>query len=591
MNKHFKLSSVAVAVGLLLAPQFQVTAQASTQTTKQQETCDQQCSLTPESGRIEHNSRVSNSMPGENSERVLVRKHFILHQLPDAESTQSRELIKENGAIAVTQDTNIRFYSGKHFITDKTRAEIQQVIDQLKGKQALNIHFIGHADSQRLSANARKIYRDNQDLSEHRADIVANIFKQALNLTDGQITTEGKADREPVASNATLAGMAKNRRVEVIASYEQSREVLVDNKPAFDREDICHGQLEAVQGLRITVDGKPLQLDGSLSNADQQRCADIALEKADIQLQYDNLSTLPRLNINHALVKTDHGLELVAQGYSNYLYFIEKAELLIFENSSQTPLTTISLDKSLKGRWIIPRELAGETLSYRLRVYDPQGTFDQTMKLPLKVSKALAITQDKLTPRLLAGYGESTLEKQNIAINGGSLTLNGSKVPAKHKVYFLGRELPLSKQQDFVHQQILPSAVHSAEVAILDEKGNGQLIRRDLELAKSSWFYLGLADITLGKNSSDGPVELLTGDDHHYDGDLFVDGPPRLLQQRQMARPIYGNRQSRQPRAAVKRTVFQLRRQRSQQFVPPPGAGKPLRGLRRRFHLSRRCPD
>ncbi|WDE05183.1 OmpA family protein [Thalassomonas viridans] len=524
MNKHFKLSSVAITVGLLLAPQLQAAAQANTRTTGQQENCNQQCSLTPESGRTEHNSQVSNSMPGENSERVLVRKHFILHQLPNTEASQSHELVKESGSVAVTQDTSIRFYSGKHFITDKTRTEIQQVIDQLKGKQALKIHFIGHADSQRLSANARKVYRDNQDLSEHRADIVAGIFKQELGLTNEQITTEGKADREPVASNATLAGMAKNRRVEVIASYEQSREILTDNKPEFNREDICHGQLEAVEGLRITVDGKPLQPDASLSNADQQRCADIALEKADIQLQYDNLSALPRLNINHALVKTDQGLELVAQGYSNYLYFIEKAELLIFDDSSQTPLTAIGLDKSLKGRWLIPQELTGENFSYRLKVYDPRGTFDQTIKLPLKVSEELVIAQEALQPHLLAGYGESTLGKQNIAISGGSLTLNGSKVPANHKVYFLGRELPLSKQQGFVHQQILPSAVHSAEVAILDEKGNGQLIRRDLELAKNSWFYVGLADITLGKNSSDGPVELLTGDDHHYDGDLFVDG-------------------------------------------------------------------
>ena len=373
MNKHFKLSSVAVTIGLLLAPQLQVKALENAQTTGQQENCDQQCTLTPESGRIGHNSRVSSGSSGENSERVLVRKHYILHQLPDAKDTQSRKLVKENGGVAVTQDTNIRFYSGKHFITDKTRAEILQIIDQLKGKQALKIHFIGHADSQRLSSNARKVYRDNQDLSEHRANIVAGIFQQELGLTKEQITTEGKADREPVASNATLAGMAKNRRVEVIATYEQSREILVESKTAFDREDICHGQLEAVEGLRITVDGKPLQLDGRVSNADQQRCADIALEKADIGLQYDNLSILPRLNINHALITTEQGLELIAQGYSNYLYFIEKAELLIFDDSSQTPLTTIALDKSLKGRWLIPPELTGETLSYRLKVFDPKA--------------------------------------------------------------------------------------------------------------------------------------------------------------------------------------------------------------------------
>ena len=48
--------------------------------------------------------------------------------------------------------------------------------------------------------------------------------------------------------------------------------------------------------MRITVDGEPID-DPDRSSADIQRCTDVALERADIQFQFDNLQSTRRLSV------------------------------------------------------------------------------------------------------------------------------------------------------------------------------------------------------------------------------------------------------------------------------------------------------
>ena len=60
---------------------------------------------------------------------------------------------------------------------------------------------------------------------------------------------------------------------------------------------------------------------------------------------------------------------------------------------------------------------------------------------------------------------------------------------------------------NFVAEAILPSGMHTVEVAVLDEAGNGELFLRDLELEKNDWFYVGIADLTLAWNRTSGPAD------------------------------------------------------------------------------------
>jgi hypothetical protein len=126
-------------------------------------------------------------------------------------------------------------------------------------------------------------------------------------------------------------------------------------------------------------------------------------------------------------------------------------------------------------------------------------------------------------PSLLMAYGESSLGLSNIPLGSGTVTVRGSAIPAGHTVFVAGRPVPVDSAGNFIAQEILPTGVHTVEVAVLDEYGNGELFLRDLELERKDWFYVGMADLTLSQNDTNGPIDLLQGENALYDYDSSAD--------------------------------------------------------------------
>lgn len=71
-----------------------------------------------------------------------------------------------------------------------------------------NVEVIGHTDNTGSAAY-------NYDLSQRRAASVANVLRDG-GVPGARLTTIGRGFDQPVASNATVEGRAKNRRVEII---------------------------------------------------------------------------------------------------------------------------------------------------------------------------------------------------------------------------------------------------------------------------------------------------------------------------------------------------------------------------------------
>jgi outer membrane protein OmpA-like peptidoglycan-associated protein len=77
----------------------------------------------------------------------------------------------------------------------------------LRANPGVRVAIIGHTDSRGTDAH-------NQDLSERRAASVREAFDE-MGVTRARFRVEGHGEGEPVATNATPAGMRLNRRVEV----------------------------------------------------------------------------------------------------------------------------------------------------------------------------------------------------------------------------------------------------------------------------------------------------------------------------------------------------------------------------------------
>src|SRR5712672_4375429 len=116
------------------------------------------------------------------------------------------------------------------------------------------------------------------------------------------------------------------------------------------------------------------------------------------------------------------------------------------------------------------------------------------------------------TRELLAAYGANDLARQQIPLGRGTVKVQGSGIPAGHAVWVAGRQIPVDPQGNFAAEEVLPSGAHSVEVAVLDDAGNGSLYLRDLEFKRTDLFYVGIADLTLSKNSASGAAKLQEGE-------------------------------------------------------------------------------
>ena len=85
--------------------------------------------------------------------------------------------------------------------------KLRPLADYLRAESGVRVAIVGFTDSRGTDAH-------NQDLSERRADSVRAAFDQ-MGVTRARFRVEGRGEAQPVATNATAAGMRLNRRVEV----------------------------------------------------------------------------------------------------------------------------------------------------------------------------------------------------------------------------------------------------------------------------------------------------------------------------------------------------------------------------------------
>jgi hypothetical protein len=224
--------------------------------------------------------------------------------------------------------------------------------------------------------------------------------------------------------------------------------------------------------------------------------------------------------------------------YTNYSYFIDRAEIRIFDNGQSLqskPLDVVSIELDGVAEWRPPAgrfRAPAHELAYVLRAYGANGNFDETLPQPLwliygdadepEPESAADDTTD--SDSLLVAYGENGLARQNIGLSSGTVKVQGSGIPAGHQVWVAGRPVPVDPKGNFASEEILPHGTHTVEVAVLDEEGNGELFLRDLEFRSNDWFYVGMADLTLSANDTNGPMELLSGENAPYDNDSTADG-------------------------------------------------------------------
>ncbi len=122
-----------------------------------------------------------------------------------------------DSAIAKALNTNGRvdlygfyFDTGRAQLKTGSDATLRELGQVLKDNPGLQIDVIGHTDEVG-GADA------NQTLSQARAQSVVDALKTQQGIAAERMTAAGRGATQPVASNKTEDGRAKNRRVEIVA--------------------------------------------------------------------------------------------------------------------------------------------------------------------------------------------------------------------------------------------------------------------------------------------------------------------------------------------------------------------------------------
>ena len=132
------------------------------------------------------------------------------------------ELLKNEialGLVSVTQNSDKStvtfrgddmFSPGNSVVSAKIQPIVNKVAREINNVSG-SVHVIGHSDNQPIRT---RLFASNQVLSEERANGVADILLMA-GVNANRIEIRGLGAVQPVATNDTAIGRAKNRRVEI----------------------------------------------------------------------------------------------------------------------------------------------------------------------------------------------------------------------------------------------------------------------------------------------------------------------------------------------------------------------------------------
>jgi outer membrane protein OmpA-like peptidoglycan-associated protein len=475
------------------------------------------------------------------SERELPKLTFVLGDARGMKE-QRDEIVRTLPGTSQPREESHRphFDSGEDLLKPEDQARLDAIVAQVRGRAGLRFEIVGHTDVQRIKPELRPRFPDNHALGLARAHQVGRYLTRQLGLPESAYQAGSRGPDEPLAEpREDRANWAANRRVEVRVYWQEKTPERVEKEVRVTTFDpsACHMLSPYATDeapLRLTIDGQAVVGTDSAS-ADRQRCIDVRLERDRLRLQYDNLAQPRRLNATAWPATAVPGETVHFAGYSNYRLFTERAELRLFSSDdAMRPqlLVTVPLDTDMRAQWTVPADWAGTPLArrklyWRVRVLDREGRFDETDDIPLALADRHAPgseAEPSAEQRLLAAYGSTRLAIVNIPITGGTVTASGEGIAAGERVRALGLDVPVDAQGKFVMQQLVPRRVQTGEIVVRGTDGQERIYRRDFELPRRDFFFVGQADLTLGHDRTSGPAALVTQERNRYNNDTWSEG-------------------------------------------------------------------
>ena len=131
--------------------------------------------------------------------------------LVNFKSDELSVFVKE-GKVYVSLQENLLFPSASATVNPKGKEALGTLAQVLNTNPDIDVLIEGHTDSIPI----RGKYQDNWDLSTARANAIVRILTGTYQVAPVRVTASGRSFYEPIDSNSTPEGRARNRRTEII---------------------------------------------------------------------------------------------------------------------------------------------------------------------------------------------------------------------------------------------------------------------------------------------------------------------------------------------------------------------------------------
>jgi chemotaxis protein MotB len=125
----------------------------------------------------------------------------------------------ESQFVQLTLKGSILYDSGKAEIKEEAKPILLKIGEVLQKFKEYTVEIEGHTDNVPMNSST---YKDNNWLSSARALNAAEFLIENQKLDPTKIKYSGRGEYEPITSNATPEGRAKNRRIEIKIYNEYS---------------------------------------------------------------------------------------------------------------------------------------------------------------------------------------------------------------------------------------------------------------------------------------------------------------------------------------------------------------------------------
>jgi chemotaxis protein MotB len=120
------------------------------------------------------------------------------------------------GKLKVNMLDEILFDSGRTTIKPEGVEVLERVGEILSNVRDRAINVEGHTDNVPIGPELARRYPTNWELSAARATNVARYLQEKIGIDPALLSATGYGEFQPIASNETEEGQAKNRRIEIV---------------------------------------------------------------------------------------------------------------------------------------------------------------------------------------------------------------------------------------------------------------------------------------------------------------------------------------------------------------------------------------